>query len=127
MNQRVKEFVPVLAHNAGMVNGIGTQVSMQEMTEEQYGLIQIMDYQKLLTKHTKMPLMLQLIIVIPRKLIQQRVTRDKSGVVLKYPGRKCEDCKKYPCFAGMNRCLCNFAEYGCIEYENNTSKTTRNK
>lgn len=40
--------------------------------------------------------------------------KDRYGVKLKFPNRKCTDCVKYPCFSGFDRCVSNFAAYGCI-------------
>lgn len=45
------------------------------------------------------------------------VLKDKYGVKLKYPNRKCEECKKYPCFDEISKCSSNFAAYGCFYYE----------
>lgn len=47
------------------------------------------------------------------------VKKDKFGVRLKYPERDCKTCKKYPCFEGIDKCICNFASYGCNYYSNN--------
>lgn len=42
--------------------------------------------------------------------------RDKFGVKLKYPKRSCKNCRKYPCFVGIDKCKSDFAQYGCIFY-----------
>lgn len=42
-----------------------------------------------------------------------KVKRDEYGVKYKYPDRDCKKCLKYPCFEGMNKCVSNFAAYGC--------------
>lgn len=44
------------------------------------------------------------------------VEKDKYGVKLKYPDRSCKNCKKYPCFPGINNCVSDFASYGCIDF-----------
>ena len=43
-----------------------------------------------------------------------------DGVKYKFPERSCKKCVKYPCFVGMEKRSCDFAKYGCIEFENNT-------
>ena len=45
------------------------------------------------------------------------VITDVNGVVYKFPERKCVDCKKYPCFQGIENCFCDLAKYGCIQYK----------
>lgn len=45
------------------------------------------------------------------------IGRDKFGVKLKYPNRECKECKRYPCFNGIDKCLSNFASYGCVHYK----------
>lgn len=42
---------------------------------------------------------------------------DEYGVRLKYPNRNCKDCKKYPCFEGIDKCRSNFASCGCIYWK----------
>lgn len=42
--------------------------------------------------------------------------KDRYGVKLKFPNRKCTDCVKYPCFSGFDKCVSNFAAYGCFYY-----------
>lgn len=49
--------------------------------------------------------------------------RDSEGVILKYPERDCEKCLNYPCFYGIENLSCNFAKYGCIQYESSKSET----
>lgn len=44
------------------------------------------------------------------------VVKDRSGVKLKFPNRRCKDCKKYPCFRGIDKCVSDFASYGCVYY-----------
>lgn len=52
------------------------------------------------------------------------VVKDKFGVKLKFPDRSCKKCKRYPCFEGINNCVCDFASYGCNIYsDGNKSKT----
>lgn len=46
----------------------------------------------------------------------KQLGKDEFGVKLKFPARKCSFCKKYPCFKGMDKCVSNFAAYGCIKY-----------
>lgn len=45
------------------------------------------------------------------------IEKDKYGVKLKYPTRNCNNCSKYPCFSGIEKCLSNFAAYGCTYYQ----------
>lgn len=45
------------------------------------------------------------------------VVKDKFGIVLKHPDRTCQECKRYPCFTGMEHCVCDFAKYGCTYYK----------
>jgi hypothetical protein len=49
------------------------------------------------------------------------IVKDKDGIKLKYPGRSCKNCKKYPCFTGIEKCVSNFASYGCLYYNDNPS------
>jgi hypothetical protein len=49
-------------------------------------------------------------------------SKDKDGVKIKYPHRNCQDCKKYPCFSGIEKCSVikhgiSFAAYGCNFYK----------
>ena len=46
-----------------------------------------------------------------------RVDKDQFGVKYRYPTRDCKSCKRYPCFEGIEKCLSNFAAYGCIYYK----------
>lgn len=48
--------------------------------------------------------------------------KDKYGVKLKYPERSCTECKKYPCFNGFEKCVSDFASYGCVNYEKSRKK-----
>lgn len=44
--------------------------------------------------------------------------KDKDGFHYKYPDRSCINrCIKYPCVNGMDTLKCNFAAYGCKNYE----------
>lgn len=45
--------------------------------------------------------------------MKQKVKKDEFGVKIKYPDRTCKKCKKYPCFLGIEKCVSNFAAYGC--------------
>lgn len=45
------------------------------------------------------------------------IEKDKYGVKLKYPNRKCKDCRRYPCFPEITKCSSNFAAYGCVYYK----------
>lgn len=45
------------------------------------------------------------------------IEKDKFGVRLKFPDRKCKSCARYPCFKGIEKCFSNFASYGCILYK----------
>lgn len=42
-----------------------------------------------------------------------KVIKDEYGTKLKFPKRSCKECKKYPCFAGIELCKSDFAKYGC--------------
>lgn len=42
--------------------------------------------------------------------------RDREGIIYKYPGRRCKDCVKYPCFRGIEKAEVDFAMYGCRDY-----------
>lgn len=44
------------------------------------------------------------------------VIKDEYGVKLKFPERECTNCKKYPCFKGIEKCRSCFAKYGCKRY-----------
>jgi hypothetical protein len=44
------------------------------------------------------------------------LNKDKNGVKLKFPDRTCKECKRYPCFIGIENTLSDFAKYGCIFY-----------
>ena len=46
-----------------------------------------------------------------------KIDKDKFGVKLKFPNRKCTLCTKHPCFENMDKCVSNFAAYGCTYYE----------
>lgn len=50
---------------------------------------------------------------------------DQYGVKIKFPDRTCKNCKKYPCFAGIHKCVSNFAAYGCSYYKDNSINTCR--
>ena len=41
---------------------------------------------------------------------------DPFGIKYKFPTRSCKECRKYPCFQGIERCISDFAKYGCIYY-----------
>lgn len=43
--------------------------------------------------------------------------RDSQGISYKYPDRTCKKCLRYPCFEGIKNMICDFAKYGCREYE----------
>ncbi len=42
--------------------------------------------------------------------------KDKFGTKLKFPDRSCKNCRKYPCFNGIEKCVSDFAKYGCGYY-----------
>lgn len=46
-----------------------------------------------------------------------------------FPERSCKDnCAFYPCFEGIEKCLSNFAQYGCKLYKSaNSSSQTSGK
>ena len=45
------------------------------------------------------------------------IEKDKFGVKLKFPNRKCVNCKRYPCFPEIEKCSSDFAAYGCTYYK----------
>lgn len=55
------------------------------------------------------------------KISIANIDKDPYGVKLKFPNRKCRDCLQYPCFSGMEKCVSNFAAYGCIYYRDRNS------
>lgn len=42
--------------------------------------------------------------------------KDKDGVKYQHPELLCKECKKYPCFSGIENFKCDFAKYGCRKY-----------
>lgn len=48
--------------------------------------------------------------------MKNNILKDKNGVKYKCPTRSCKDCLNYPCFVGIQKCVCDFAKYGCSEY-----------
>lgn len=44
------------------------------------------------------------------------INKDKFGTKLKFPTRDCKLCQRFPCFSGIEKCLSNFAAYGCSIY-----------
>ena len=48
---------------------------------------------------------------------KQAIDKDKDGVKYKYPARTCKECVKYPCFIGIEKKICDFAKYGCVDYK----------
>lgn len=43
--------------------------------------------------------------------------RDRDGFHYKHPERSCNHCKNYPCVTNMHILKCNFAKYGCKNFE----------
>ena len=43
--------------------------------------------------------------------------KDKFGIKLKFPERSCKQCKRYPCFTGIDKCVCDLATYGCTLFK----------
>lgn len=52
--------------------------------------------------------------------------RDSEGIILKYPDRDCKICINYPCFYGIDNLSCNFAKYGCQQYEEDGNESETN-
>lgn len=50
-----------------------------------------------------------------------KVVKDQYGIKLKYPSRTCKACAKYPCFPEINKCISDFAKYGCIYFHEKKS------
>ena len=46
----------------------------------------------------------------------KHLLEDKDGVKYKYPDRTCKQCRKYPCFTGIENSKCDFAKYGCTKF-----------
>lgn len=51
------------------------------------------------------------------KMSSIKIDKDKFGVKLKFPDRDCKQCQRYPCFPEINKCISNFAAYGCTYYK----------
>lgn len=45
------------------------------------------------------------------------VIRDSDGVKYKFPDRSCQQCCFYPCFQGVENCVCDMAKYGCKTFK----------
>lgn len=45
-----------------------------------------------------------------------RINKDSEGVKYKYIDRSCQQCKRFPCFEGIEICKSDFAKYGCKQY-----------
>jgi hypothetical protein len=45
------------------------------------------------------------------------IIKDRWGIQLKYPDRKCEDCLWYPCMVNFHIFHSPFAVYGCKDYK----------
>lgn len=43
--------------------------------------------------------------------------KDRDGFTYPYPERSCDRCLKYPCFSDMDKLFCNFAKYGCVNFD----------
>ena len=43
--------------------------------------------------------------------------KDSEGIKYKYPNRSCKDCLRYKCFIGIENLSCDFAKYGCRQWE----------
>lgn len=56
-----------------------------------------------------------------------KVIKDKFGIKLKYPDRKCKECKCYPCFEGIENCVCDMSKYGCVYYSDGHKSKTVSK
>lgn len=61
------------------------------------------------------------------QVINYGVVKDKFGVKLKFPTRSCKQCKRYPCFPEINKCSCDFAMYGCIDWVDKYKKSSKRK
>jgi hypothetical protein len=46
-----------------------------------------------------------------------RIDKDSEGVKYKYLDRSCKQCKRFPCFEGIEICKSDFAKYGCRQYK----------
>lgn len=42
--------------------------------------------------------------------------KDTDGKKFKFPDRDCKNCKRYKCLVNMDMLKCNFAKYGCRNY-----------
>lgn len=45
------------------------------------------------------------------------IIKDEYGIQIKFPDRKCEDCKWYPCMNNFEIFNTKFAKYGCRDYQ----------
>lgn len=54
------------------------------------------------------------------------IIKDEFGIQLKYPDRKCTECRKYPCMQGFEVFKCNMAAYGCRDYYKKEDKKIKN-
>ena len=52
----------------------------------------------------------------------KKAVKDPFGIVLKYPDHSCKICGHYPCFEGIENCVCDFGKYGCSIYSNKQDK-----
>ena len=55
------------------------------------------------------------------------IIKDEFGIQLKYPDRDCKECRKYPCMQNFSIFKCNFAKYGCKDFEQKTKINKEDK
>ena len=58
------------------------------------------------------------------KINPAELGKDKFGIKLKFPNRNCKQCQRYPCFPEINKCMSNFAAYGCTYYRDSCNVKT---
>lgn len=51
--------------------------------------------------------------------------KDRWGAILKFPERSCKECSKFPCLADLSKCKCDFAKYGCLDYDKKEINKTK--
>lgn len=53
------------------------------------------------------------------------IIKDEFGIQLKYPDRDCKLCRRYPCMQNFEIFKCNFASYGCRDYNNKEDRSMK--
>ena len=53
------------------------------------------------------------------------IVKDEFGIQLKYPDRSCKSCKQYPCMQNFEIFKCDFASYGCKDFQKKEDKNLK--